>query len=72
MSDGVSGVALEQAASRHPGFTTRRRISGFTVDCEGCSWRAFTYVEGDAGKLHAHHVSTEAALLEQTMRRYGW
>lgn len=72
MSDGVSGVALRQAASRHPGFTTKRRISGFTVDCEECSWRAFTYVERDAEKLHAQHVAAEAARLEQSMRRYGW
>lgn len=56
----MSADIPDHVAGLHPGFSTARRISGFTVDCDGCSWRGFTYIIAECEALHAKHVADEA------------
>lgn len=41
----------------HPGFKVMMRISGYTVDCTGCTWRGFTHHKARAGALHRGHIT---------------
>ena len=45
--------------SMHPGFKVMMRISGFTVDCTGCTWRGFTHHKNRASVLHQGHVAQQ-------------